>query len=186
MNGPVPCLKGKWSECHRVRNAKRPREGSNSRTVSNYYIDTQDTSLEASFPCSLAPSFPRAIPPPLASSLPPPMPRPVPSSLFPIINPPSLNPPLTLRACVASLLPLSLPLLYPSLPLSPHLLFSLAPSLSHIIASSLPPAPCSLRPSHLLFSRAPSLPLAACLPPPVQLNIHCVCIQCWRAALAIV
>ena len=39
MNGPVPYLKGKWSECHRVRNAKRPREGSNSRTVSNYYID---------------------------------------------------------------------------------------------------------------------------------------------------
>ena len=32
---------------------------------------TQDTSLEVSFPCSLAPSFPRAIPPPLASSLPP-------------------------------------------------------------------------------------------------------------------
>ena len=40
MNGPVPYLKGKWSECHRVRNAKRPREGSNSRTVSNYYIDS--------------------------------------------------------------------------------------------------------------------------------------------------
>ena len=39
MNGPVPYLKGKLSECHRVRNAKRPREGSNSRTVSNYYID---------------------------------------------------------------------------------------------------------------------------------------------------
>ena len=39
MNGPVPYLKGKGSECHRVRNAKRPREGSNSRTVSNYYID---------------------------------------------------------------------------------------------------------------------------------------------------
>ena len=40
MNGPVPYLKGKYSECHRVRNAKRPREGSNSRTVSNYYIDS--------------------------------------------------------------------------------------------------------------------------------------------------
>ena len=145
----------------------------------------------------------------------------------PSLPQPSL-PPLTLRACVASLLPLSLPLLSPpsfspSLPLFPlppspcslppslppsscslshhhlapsppsppslcpsHLLFSLAPSLSHIIASSLPPAPCSLCPSHLLFSRAPSLPLAACLPPSVQLNIHCVCIQCWRAALAIV
>ena len=157
----------------------------------------------------------------------------------PSLPQPSL-PPLTLRACVASLLPLSLPLLYPflllslpplvpsptitllppslppslpsspcslshhhlapsppslpSLPSSPslpslclsHLLFSLAPSLSHIIASSLPPAPCSLRPSHLLFSRAPSLPLAACLPPAMQLNIHCLCIQCWRAALAIV
>ena len=41
MNGPVPYLKGKWSECHRVRNAKRPRKGYNSRTVSNYYIDEQ-------------------------------------------------------------------------------------------------------------------------------------------------
>ena len=39
MNGPVHDLKGKWSECHRVRNAKRPREGSNSRTVPYYYID---------------------------------------------------------------------------------------------------------------------------------------------------
>ena len=125
----------------------------------------------------------------------------------PSLPQPSL-PPLMLRACVASLLPLSLTLLSPSLllslpplvhsptitllpPLPPslppsHLLFSLAPFLSHIIASSLPPAPSSLRPSHLLFSRAPSLPLAACLPPAVQLNIHCVCIQCWRAALAIV
>ena len=54
---------------------------------------TQDTYLEVSFPFSFAPSFPRAIPPPLASSLPPPMPRPVPSSIVPIINPPSLNPP---------------------------------------------------------------------------------------------
>ena len=43
MNGPVPYLKGKLSECHRVRNAKRPREGSNSRTVSNYYIDRTNT-----------------------------------------------------------------------------------------------------------------------------------------------
>ena len=40
MNGPVHDLKGKWSECHRVRNAKRPREGSNSRTVPYYYIDS--------------------------------------------------------------------------------------------------------------------------------------------------
>ena len=47
MNGPVPYLKGKWSECHRVRNAKRPREGSNSRTVSNYYIDYQFRQLQA-------------------------------------------------------------------------------------------------------------------------------------------
>ena len=39
MNGPVHDLKGKWSECHRVRNAKRPREGPNSRTVPYYYID---------------------------------------------------------------------------------------------------------------------------------------------------
>ena len=39
MNGPVQDLKGKWSECHRVRNAKRPRKGSNSRTVPYYYID---------------------------------------------------------------------------------------------------------------------------------------------------
>ena len=54
---------------------------------------TQDTSLDVSFHCSLAPSYPRAIHPPLASSLPPPMPRPVPSSLVPIINPPSINPP---------------------------------------------------------------------------------------------
>ena len=45
MNGPVHDLKGKWSECHRVRNAKRPREGSNSRTVSNYYIDATDSCL---------------------------------------------------------------------------------------------------------------------------------------------
>ena len=40
MNGPVHDLKGKWSECHRVRNAKRPREGSNSRTVPYYYTDS--------------------------------------------------------------------------------------------------------------------------------------------------
>ena len=173
---------------------------------------TQDTSLDVSFHCSLAPSYPRAIHPPLASSLLLPMPRPVPSSLVPIINPLSLPqpslPPLTLRACVASLLPLSLTLLSPSLllslpplvhsptitllpPLPPSLHLSLPPSIlprpfpvSH--HRFLPPAPCSLRPSHLLFSRAPSLPLAACLPPAVQLNIHCVCIQCWRAALAIV
>ena len=129
----------------------------------------------------------------------------------PSLPQPSL-PPLSIRACVASVLPLSLPLLSPSLLLSlpplvlsptiillppslpsllpslcpSHLLFSLASSLSHIIASSLPPAPCSLRPSHLLFSRVPALPLAACLPPAVKLNIHCMCIQCWRAALAIV
>ena len=46
MNGPVPYLKGKWSECHRVRNAKRPREGSNSRTVSNYYIDYSSKAVD--------------------------------------------------------------------------------------------------------------------------------------------
>ena len=36
MNGPIHDLQGKWSECHRVRNAKRPREGSSSRTASYY------------------------------------------------------------------------------------------------------------------------------------------------------
>ena len=141
----------------------------------------------------------------------------------PSLPQPSL-PPLTLRACVASLLPLSLPLLSPSLLLSlpplvpsptitllpPSLLLSLPPLVPSPTITLLPPLPpclplslplfilprpfpvsqllllllllppshpCSLRPSHLLFSRAPSLPLAACLPPAVQLNIHCVCIQ---------
>ena len=110
----------------------------------------------------------------------------------PSLPQPSL-PPLTLRSCVASLLPLSLPLLSPSLLLSiPPLVPS--PTITFLPPSllpSLPPSPCSLShhhlapspsllpslcPSHLLFSRAPSLPLAACLPPVVQLNIHCVCV----------
>ena len=36
MNGPLHTPQGRWSECHRVRNAKRPREGSSSRTASYY------------------------------------------------------------------------------------------------------------------------------------------------------
>ena len=60
----------------------------------------------------------------------------------PSLPQPSL-PPLTLRACVASLLPLSLSLLSPSLP------------------PSLPPSPCSLSHHHL----APSPSLLLSLPP---------------------
>ena len=120
---------------------------------------TQDTSLEVSFPCSLAPSFPRAIPPPLASSLPPAA-HASPRSFLacsqhqPSLPQPSL-PSLTLRACVASLLPLSLPLL--SLPpsFSPSLpLFPLPPSPCSLpsLPSPFPPLPL---PSHLLFSPRP-------------------------------
>ena len=36
MNGPLHTPQGRWSECHRVRNAKRPKEGSSSRTASYY------------------------------------------------------------------------------------------------------------------------------------------------------
>ena len=155
-------------------------------------------SLPSLLPCSsirsVAPSFLRSLSPSFLS-LAPSMPR---SSLprsfrsrrdtyvgfwlydedyyYPSLNLPSL-PPLPLPRCLTSSLPSSLPLAPCSLRPS-HLLFSLAPSLSHIIASSLPPAPCSLRPSHLLFSLSPSLPLATRLPPAVQLNIHRVCILC--------
>ena len=96
----------------------------------------------------------------------------------PSLPQPSL-PPLTLRACVASLLPLSLPLLSPSFPL-----FPLPPSPCSL-PPPLPPSPCSLShhhlapspslpsllpslcPSHLLFSLAPSLShiIASSLPP---------------------
>ena len=125
---------------------------------------TQDTSLDVSFHCSLAPSYPRAIHPPIASSLLPPMPRPVPSSLVPIINPPSLPqpsiPPLTLRACVASLLPLSLTLLSPSLLLSlPPLVHS--PTIT--LLPPLPPLPPSVPPT--FYSPSPLPCLTSSLPP---------------------
>ena len=73
----------------------------------------------------------------------------------PSLPQPSL-PPLTLRVCVASLLPLSLPLLSPSLLLS---LPPLVPSptttlLRPSLPPSLPPSPCSLSHHHI----APSLP----------------------------
>ena len=82
----------------------------------------------------------------------------------PSLPQPSL-PPLTLRACVASLLPLSLPLLSPSLLLSiPPLVPSptitlLPPSFSPSLPLfPLPPSPCSL-------PLPPSLPLS--LPPSI-------------------
>ena len=61
-----------------------------------------------------------------------------------------------------------------------HLLFSLTPSLSHITASSLPPAPCSLRPSHLLFSRAaaPRCLLASCRATQYTLRVYTVLASC--------
>ena len=105
-------------------------------------------------------------------------------------------PPLTLRACEASLLPLSLPLLDPSLLLSlppivpsPAITLlppSLPPSFSpspcslshHHLAPSppSPPSPPSLCPSHLLFSIAPSLshiiaPSRPLLPPSLPPSI---------------
>ena len=92
-----------------------------------------------------------------------------------IINPPSTFPPYLHSRSLAVSHHRFLP---PSLPPAPcslrpsHLLFSLAPPLSHIIASSLPPAPCSRRPSHLLFSRSPSLP--ACLLPCNSIYTVCV------------
>ena len=112
----------------------------------------------------------------------------------PSLPQPSL-PPLTLRACVASLLPLSLPLLSPSLllslpPLVPSPTINLLPrcllvscrATQYTLCFPLPPSPCSLPPlppslplsPHLLFSLAPSLshiiapsltPLAPSVPP---------------------
>ena len=113
--------------------------------MSNYYIDTQDTSLDVSFHCSLAPSYPRAIHPPQS----------IHSSLVPFVNPPSLPqpslPPLTLRACVASLLPLSLTLL------SPSVLLSLPPLVHPPTITLLPPLP-PLPPSLPLFLPPSILP----------------------------
>ena len=96
----------------------------------------------------LAQSLPRSLPPSRRPCLAPFLPRLFPSSTLPQ---PSL-PPLTLRACVASLHPLSLPLLSPSLLLPP--LFP------------LPPSPCSLPPS---FS--PSFPLFPLTPSPCSLPL---------------
>ena len=142
---------------------------------------TQDTSHEVAFPCSLAPSFPRAFPPP-ARFLPPAVhasPRPfiACSHHQPSLPQPSI-PPLTLRACVASLLPLSLPLLSPSLlpPLVPYPTITLLPPSLH---RSLPP---SLPPPLLLFpllhppSLPPCLPSPCVLHPAVQSNVHRVCV----------
>ena len=121
----------------------------------------------------------------------------------PSLPQPSL-PPLTLRACVASLLPLSLRLLYPS-PFSPSLpFFPLPPSpcslpLPPSLPLSLPPSilprpfPVShhrfLPPSHLPPSILPrSFPAPRCLLASCRATQYslCVYIQCWRAALAIV
>ena len=79
----------------------------------------------------------------------------------PSLPQPSL-PPLTLHACVASLLPLSLRLLYPS-PFSPSLPFF-----------PLPPSPCSL-PLPPLPPLPPSLPLSlppSILPRPFPVSHH--------------
>ena len=96
-----------------------------------------------------------------------------------VINPPSTFPPyLHSRSLVVShhrFLPHSLPPLAPSVP-STFYSPSPLPCLISSLPPSLPPAPCFLRPSHLLFSLSPSLPLAARLPPAVQLNIHRVCV----------
>ena len=82
----------------------------------------------------------------------------------PSLPQPSL-PPLTLRACVASLLPLSLPLLSPSLllslpPLVPSPTITLLP-----LPPSLHPSPCSL--SHHHLAPSPPLPLPLSLPPSI-------------------
>ena len=97
---------------------------------------TQDTSLEVSFPCSLAPSFPaqslpRSLPPSRRPCLAPFLPRLFPSSTLP----PSTLPSSTDASCLCSILASSLPPLTLSLP------------------PSLPPSPCSLSHHHL----APSL-----------------------------
>ena len=121
--------------------------------MSNYYIDTQDTSLEVSFPCSLLssrnPSPARFLPPAAHAS-----PRSFLASSHhqPSLPQPSL-PPLTLRVCVASLLPLSLPLLYPS-PFSP----SLPP-----LVPSPPSSPPSVPPT--FYSSSPLPCLTSSLPP---------------------
>ena len=73
----------------------------------------------------------------------------------PSLPQPSL-PPLTLRACVASLLPLSLPLL------SPSLLLSIPPLVPSPTITLLPP---SFSPSRPLFPLPPS-PCSLPLPPP--------------------
>ena len=162
------------------------------------------SSIRTDAPSLPAPSFLRSLSPSFLS-LAPSMPRFVPSSLVPFQRDTYVG--FWLFTVWRRLL---LTLLQPSLPTCTP-----APSLSHIIASSLlpsrpllppslpssillrpfpvshhrflpPSASCSLHPSEIIFSLSPSLPLAARLPPAVQLNIHRVCIQCWWAALGIV
>ena len=127
---------------------------------------TQDTSLEVSFPCSLAPSFPRAIPP---RSLPPSR-RPCLAPFLPRLFPSSTLPPSTLlsptyASCLCSILASSLPPLTLSLPFSPSLpLFPLPPSL---LPPSVPPTFYSSSPLPCLTaSLPPSLPpLVPSVPP---------------------
>ena len=121
----------------------------------------QDTSLEVSLPCSLAPlhsslnpSSAYFLPPAVHASSRPFLAR---SLHQPSLPHPSL-PPLTLSACLASSLPTSLPLLSPLL--SPSPVHSLP---HHPLAPSLPPS-SSLRPS-----LRPSLP--PFLPPSLILYI---------------
>ena len=122
--------------------------------LSSWYIPWSFPHLP---PCSLHTLAPSLHPPYLPTSLPLSLPPSLPSI-------PSLTP-------LTPSLPSLSPSLHPSLPLS------LAPSLPPPPAAFFPPSSptlhCSLPPT-LCPSSLLAYPLPACLPPAVQLNVHCI------------
>ena len=104
-------------------------------------------------PCSLLPSLLPCSSPSLGCSLPS-------HSLLPPLAYSLLSFPRYVHASFRLFLTRSI--INPPSLIQPSSLHSRSPS--HIITSSLPPTPCSLHPSHLPFSLAPSLPLDRCVP----------------------
>ena len=153
----------------------------------------QDTSLEVSLPCSLAPCLSRSIllrslPPSRRPCLVPSLPRSFPSPISPLL--PSSTDALCLSSIIASSLPPlavspSLPPSFPVFPpsppspssLPPHP-SSLPPSTPHLVHFLLKPPTltCSLPPTLFPSSRLACSTLRACLPPAVQLNVNSVCV----------